>query len=206
MTGSFNRLARLGFTFIEILVVVAILGVLATASVPYAEFSVIREKEQELETNLREIRAAIKRWRDFYENQLRRKFGDAGVLAIPEYSLYPASIASLAENGDFTVTDIDGTAPNYTFTARHPKFLELIPNDPFTGGPIWTMHYAAWPPASTVTYLAGNLATDAVGMDGAIPISSGVFDVSPVASETISLKNLRRGFDYSLNGTEYRHW
>src|SRR5215831_122020 len=67
--GSWTRLLALtqdsrGYTFVELLVVVAILFVLASAVLPLAQVTSQRQREAELRRNLREIRTAIDKFKD----------------------------------------------------------------------------------------------------------------------------------------------
>jgi len=56
-------MAARGFTLIELIVTVAIVGLLATAAFPLAEMAARRSKEQDLRLALREIRDGIDmRW------------------------------------------------------------------------------------------------------------------------------------------------
>lgn len=101
-----------GFTIIELLAVMAVLGILVMAAMPLAEISVQRDRERELKRALWEIRDAI----DSY-----KKAAEAGNVAlVPDSAGFPASLAAL----------VDG--------ATHPKkegstqfFLRRVPRDPF---------------------------------------------------------------------------
>lgn len=117
----FRRSSR-GFTFIEILVVTAILMVLATSALPLARASMKREREQELRRNLREVRTAIDSFKDW---------ADRGMLAPTEVSVgcenYPGSLDILVE----------GALLNGDATGKRKKFLRRVPIDPMTGTTDW---------------------------------------------------------------------
>jgi general secretion pathway protein G len=105
-----NRSA--GFTIVELLVTLVIIGILASAAIPMAELSVQRSKEQDLRRALFEIRSAI----DAY-----KRAGDEGRIARKaDESGYPHSLEELMAG----VPD-----------AKSPKgaklyFLRQIPRDP----------------------------------------------------------------------------
>ncbi|MCE4537074.1 type II secretion system GspH family protein [Pelomonas sp. P7] len=102
-----------GFTLIEMLVVLAMLAVLASAARPLLELSVQRTREHELRQALRSLRDAL----DAY-----KRTADSGSIALsPEDSGYPKSLQQLVDG----VTD--AKSPN----GRRIYFLRRLPRDPF---------------------------------------------------------------------------
>lgn len=112
--STFRRYyANVGFTFIEIMVTLAILSVLASASFPLMKLSEKRSKEQELRSALRQIRTAIDNYkRAVDEGLIVRSFTDTG---------YPPNLMILV-NGVENAKD-----PNHS----RLYFLRKLPRDPF---------------------------------------------------------------------------
>jgi len=108
-----------GVTFIEMLVTISILLILASVAVPSARFAVKRQKELELRRDLRDMRRAI----DEY-----KKFCDAGAIAKEgvDSECYPTDLDILVEGVDKVGT-----------VAQKIKFLRRIPIDPFTKTKDW---------------------------------------------------------------------
>lgn len=105
-----------GFTFIELVITVAILGVLAAAAMPMIELSLQRGKEQELRLSLRQIREAI----DAY-----KKAADEGRIARQaDESGYPRRLEELSAG----VEDIRDPGK------RKIYFLRRLPPDPMFAG------------------------------------------------------------------------
>lgn len=113
-----------GFTLVELLVVMAVLGVLASIVMPLAELSVVRKKEEQLQRALWEIRDAI----DTYKRAV-----DDGLIVSPTLSGYPPNLAALVEGTDAVTAR--GTRPMY--------FLRRLPRDPFHPDPT-TPPEASW--------------------------------------------------------------
>jgi general secretion pathway protein G len=103
-----------GFTIIELLVVMAILGVLAAAVMPLSETLIRSQQEHELQRALWDIRDAI----DEYKRAV-----DAGALVTKEgKSNYPATLQALVDGFDDARPDAK---------SRHLYFLRQVPRDPF---------------------------------------------------------------------------
>ena len=116
-----------GFTFIELLIVVAILALLASVAMPLAEVTVQRNREQDLRRSLREIREAIDSYtRAADEGQIERGADKTG---------YPPTLAALAEG----VADKRNGQTVY--------FLRRVPKDPM-GEAEWGLRSYKSPPGS----------------------------------------------------------
>lgn len=101
-----------GFTFIELLVTLGILAVLATVTLPVAELAAQRQKEQQLRLTLREVRTAIDAYkRAFDEGRISRRPDDTG---------YPPSLSVL----------VDGVVDQKDAKGRRMYFLRRVPADP----------------------------------------------------------------------------
>ena len=68
-----------GFTLIELVVTIAIIGILTTVALPLAELSIQRAKESELRSGLRQIRTAIDEYKKAAdEGKVERKADESG--------------------------------------------------------------------------------------------------------------------------------
>jgi general secretion pathway protein G len=112
--GRFKR-SESGLTLVELIIVVAIVGILASAAVPIARFQVKRVKERELRRDLWEMRDAIDHYKDA---------ADKGAFMTKVDSMnYPPDLETLVNGVD--VQD------------KKVKFLRRIPVDPMTGTAEW---------------------------------------------------------------------
>jgi general secretion pathway protein G len=113
LTGTACR----GFTLVELMIVVAIMAILASAAMPLQEMAVKREKERELRIALRQIRTAI----DSYklaadEGRVEKKADETG---------YPRKLEDL----DQGVPDIKDPDKKKIY------FMRRLPRDPMFQDP-----------------------------------------------------------------------
>jgi general secretion pathway protein G len=102
-----------GFTLIELVITVAILGVLALMAVPLLDMTIKRHKESDLRLALRQIRGAL----DEYRQAVR----DKRIEAAADASGYPKTLEVLAEG----VRDLSSPEGKKIY------FLRRLPRDPF---------------------------------------------------------------------------
>jgi len=129
-TGSESN----GYTFVELLIVVALLMILASAVLPLAQVTSQRQREAELRRNLREVRTAIDKFKDSV---------DTGLIPTtelrPDNEGYPPDLDKLVE----------GVAVANDATGRKLKFLRRIPIDPMTNDTEWGLRSYQDKPDST---------------------------------------------------------
>ena len=111
-----------GFTLVEVIVVITILMILASAAMPLARVTQQRQREAELRRSLREMRTAIDKFKDAVDNGLI-----ATTELRPGSEGYPPDLDTLVE-GVPAANDASG---------RKLKFLRRIPIDPMTNGTDW---------------------------------------------------------------------
>ena len=111
-----------GYSFVELLIVTAIMFILASAVMPLAQVASQRQRESELRTALREIRTAIDKFKDSV---------DQGRIATTEVSPgsenYPKDLETLVE----------GVSVQNDQSGAKLKFLRRIPIDPMTRSTDW---------------------------------------------------------------------
>ena len=101
-----------GFTLIELVITVALVGLLAAMVVPTVELTVKRTKEAELRTALRELRRAIDAYKQAVdEGRVAGKLGESG---------YPPTLSVL----------VDGVNDERSAEKRKIYFLRRLPRDP----------------------------------------------------------------------------
>jgi general secretion pathway protein G len=116
------RRGAAGYTFVELVVVSALLLILASAVLPLARVTIQRQREVELRRALREMRVAI----DKYEDAV-----DAGLIGGTDLKVgaegYPPDLETLVE----------GVSVQNDASGRKLKFLRRVPIDPLTKSSEW---------------------------------------------------------------------
>jgi general secretion pathway protein G len=180
-----TRAIAAGLTLIELLIACAILLLLSTAALPLTKMTVKRRKEEQLRYDLRQIRDAIDRYKDYADQgKFQTKVGTEG---------YPPDLDTLYKGVKITAAGaatagavIPGAViPGATTAGGTPagaspehqmRFLRKIPIDPMTGNPDWGLRSVQDDPDTTAWG----------GQD--------VFDVYTKSTGT------------ALNGTKYSDW
>ena len=102
-----------GFTLIELIVALAILALLASVAVPFADIAIQRKKEDELSYALRTLRDAIDDYHHAVEDgRVQKPLGSNG---------YPRTLQVL----------VDGVEDQKSPQKKKIYFLRRVPRDPF---------------------------------------------------------------------------
>ncbi|HLI76136.1 MAG TPA: type II secretion system protein [Acidobacteriaceae bacterium] len=104
-----------GLTLIELIIVVTILSILASAALPVARFEVKRRKEKELRADLWEMRKAIDAYKDAADL--------GGIQVKADSNGYPPDLETLVNGVDIQDKKV--------------RFLRAIPEDPMTKSKDW---------------------------------------------------------------------
>lgn len=115
---SFGVNNRRGLTLIELICTVVILSILGMVVLPLAKMTAKRSREVQLRQNLREIRTALDKYKDAYDEAVKQGKKTVNL----DESGYPKTLELLVE-GEADPSDPKGE--------KKKKFLRRIPPDPF---------------------------------------------------------------------------
>ena len=109
------RAGETGVTLMELIIVVTVLSILASAAIPAVKFEVKRTKERQLRADLWEMRRSIDMYKDVADL--------GGIQTKADSNNYPPDLQTLVNGVD--VKD------------KKMRFLRAIPVDPMTGNADW---------------------------------------------------------------------
>ena len=125
-----QRVTQQGITLLELIIASSILLILASAALPVFRYTVVRHKEFELRRDLRQMRDAIDRYKDYSDRgMIRVEAGSEG---------YPPDLETLVKG-----TNIGAGQE------QKIRFLRRIPKDPITGRAEWNLQAVQDDPDST---------------------------------------------------------
>lgn len=125
-----------GLTLIELVIAIALMGILAATVIPLAEVTATRAKELELRRSLREMRTAIDEYYKDYQEAVAAK----KIFATVDATGYPEELEVLLEGNEW-----GGLYP------YKKKYLRRILKDPFDKyGDGWGLRSYADDPDTTV--------------------------------------------------------
>jgi general secretion pathway protein G len=117
-----RRAQQSGMTLLELIIACTILLILSSAALPIARFTIVRERERELRRDLRDMRNAIDRYKDYADRgMLRTEVGSEG---------YPPDLDTLVKGVALGGSGASG---------KNVRFLRRVPVDPMTGQADWGM-------------------------------------------------------------------
>src|SRR5437773_5222943 len=122
--------AESGMTLLELIIASTILLILSSAALPVFRYTIVRQKEFELRRDLREMRDAIDRYKDYSDRGLIRvEAGSEG---------YPPDLGTLIKG-----VNVGAGAE------QKIRFLRRIPKDPMTGRAEWDLRAVQDDPDAT---------------------------------------------------------
>ena len=117
-----HRARQVGMTLLELIIACTILLILSSAALPIAKFTIVRERERELRRDLRDMRNAIDRYKDYADRgMIRTELGSEG---------YPPDLDTLVKGVALGGSGASG---------KNVRFLRRVPVDPMTGQADWGM-------------------------------------------------------------------
>ena len=109
-------------TLLELIIACTILLILSSAALPSARFTIVREREKELRRDLRDMRTAIDRYKDYADRgMIRTEVGSEG---------YPPDLDTLVKGVALGASGANG---------KNVRFLRRVPVDPMTAQTDWGM-------------------------------------------------------------------